>query len=906
MGGLRGCLTLAYCLGMILFSAMGGAAEGADKQLHDINIPRLNAAEAINQLAEQSGSILLFPYDITKTRQANPVVGRYTVIDALERLLEGSGLVCGLSEKGVIKISLDKEHDNDEERTVNLNKNDVKKAAAKTTFLAGILSLFAPVPGSAQGTASSSGGLLEEIVVTAQKREQNIQDIAISITAFSGEQMDALGITDTTEITQQVPGLQLNAWSPNLTIFNLRGISQNNFQDNLEAPIAVYNDDAYIGSINGLSGQLFDVERLEVLRGPQGTLFGRNATGGLIHYVSRDASEDEFNAYIEGEYGNYDRYGVEFAAGGGITDKVRARVAGRVAEADGYIKSVDALPGVFAGSGQDIGGVDAVSVRGTLQVDFSEQLQGNFWIKYAEDKEVATGGYVFENCNFDMNGFCPVDAQGRAITTGGVVNGITLAPSSVHEHFNERAGTLDRQTISLTGKLDYELDNGMEFVSITNYMYLNKNYSEDGDALPLPIVNFDTFVDYTQWSQELRLSGETEKMRWQTGFYYLDIELDGGSAVGGAPGFGNIIASGRILAAGGVDTALATAFPGNGFENAVAAQEYLQNAKNWSIFGQVEYDLSDKLMLTAGLRWSQDDKDIDWRVIFTDNFNGPTVITSSGALAAASPDIDEIDYNDWAGRIALDYQMTDTTMVFASVNRGIKGGGWSNGIGANITTATFQHKEEVLWSYEVGFKSDFNTVRLNGTFYYYDYSDYQAFSLAGGAPLVSNSDARAFGGELELFWSPNENWDVVLGGAYSDSKVDAIFGANSVVGGGGLGVANIIDAEFPNAPSYSGNYLVRYNWNMAGGNVAIQIDGAFYDDQFLEVTNGSGTVQESYNVSNARLTYTPDSERFSVTGWVKNFTDEEYKVYSLDLGDLGATTYYAAPITYGITARVNW
>ena len=129
--------------------------------------------------------------------------------------------------------------------------------------------------------------VLEEITVTAQKREQNLQDVGISVSAFSGDQIEALGMTNTTEIIQQVPGLDMISFSPNLTALNIRGVSQNNFTDNLEGPVAVYIDDAYIASMNGIHAQMFDMERVEVLRGPQGTLFGRNATGGVIHYLTR-------------------------------------------------------------------------------------------------------------------------------------------------------------------------------------------------------------------------------------------------------------------------------------------------------------------------------------------------------------------------------------------------------------------------------------------------------------------------------------------------------------------------------------------------------------------------------------------------------------------------------------------
>jgi iron complex outermembrane receptor protein len=462
---------------------------------------------------------------------------------------------------------------------------------------------------------------------------------------------------------------------------------------------------------------------------------------------------------------------------------------------------------------------------------------------------------------------------------------------------------MDREQTSVIARFDYAMDNDMEFTSITNFMTNDYAYDEDGDALGLPILTFQTFVDYSQFSQEFRLAGGSDTMRWQTGAYFLDMEWDGGTSVTGAPGFGQIVATGRILTAGGVDTALATASPGNGFEGALSFQDYVLDSSNWSMFGQAEFDLSDRLTFIAGARWSQDDKDIDWALQFTDNFNPvPLTIQTDDAFAATNPGANVVDYGDWAGRLALNYDLTDATMIFGSINRGIKGGNWSLGGTPNITATTFQHKEEVILSYEAGFKTESDTYRLNGTVFLYDYEDYQAFSLAGGGPFISNSNADASGAELEFFRFPTENWDVVLGAAVMDSDIDQVLGAAAIIGGGG-GV-NILNAELPNAPSVSLNYLFRYNWDMGSGNVAAQIDGAYYGDQFLEVTNGSGSFQEAYNVANARLTYGDD--RFNVSAWVKNFTDETYKQYALDLGSLGTTTYYAMPITFGITGRINF
>jgi iron complex outermembrane receptor protein len=749
---------------------------------------------------------------------------------------------------------------------------------------------------------------LEEIVVTAQKREEALQDVPISVTAMTGEQLDALGFDDYTEITQQVPNLQLNTWSPKLTIFNIRGISQGNFNDNLEAPVAVYVDDAYVGSMNGISGQLFDLERVEVLRGPQGTLFGRNATGGLVHYLSRQASNPETNGYLEAEVGDFNRQSFEGAVGGALGDNVRARVAGRWAEADGYVESRDLPP--FTGTGQDIGGVDGYAVRGTMQVDFSEKLEGNFWVKYSEDTNVPTGGYVFENCPFQVNDptLCEVDVYGRAITLGGVID-LFGQPASPHDHYSDHRGTMNREQTNAAARFDYTTEGGVDFASITSYTSMDYNYDEDGDALPIPVLTFQTFVDYTQFSEELRFSGETETMRWQTGFYYLDMQIDGGTSVTGAPGFGQVVASGRLAAAGGDDSALTDPDTGpfNGFAGALSAQDYVLNSSNWSVFGQAEFDISDRSRFTAGLRWSQDNKDIDWILRFTDNFNPvPVVIDTSDGFAAVNPGADEIDYSDWAARLGLDFDLSDSTMLFAAVSRGIKGGNWAIGGSPNITPFTFQHAEEVLWAYELGVKSDFDTYRINGSIYYYDYDDYQAFSLAGGGPTIYNSDATAYGGELEFFWSPSARWDVVLGFALSDSAVDQVFGPNAILSGTGVTGLPITDAEFPNAPAYSANYLVRRNWNAGTGSIGLQLDGALYDDQFLEVTNGSGTVQEGYDVLNVRLTYASGNGRFSASAWVENANDEIYKQYSLDLGELGVTTFYGPPRTYGVTARFSW
>jgi iron complex outermembrane receptor protein len=747
-----------------------------------------------------------------------------------------------------------------------------------------------------------------DIVVTAQKRGENLQKVPISISAYSGEQLEALGISDTTQITQQIPAFQLNTWSPNVTIFNLRGISQNNFTDYLEAPVAVYMDDAYMGSINGISGQLFDTERVEVLRGPQGTLFGRNATGGLVHYLSRDASESEFNGYAEANYERFDRRALEVAVGGSLAPGIRFRAAGRVVKADGYIKSAAALPGTFDANGQDLGGEDGWAIRGTIQAELGDKGQIDLWVKHSEDNDVATGGYVFDNCDLLANGYCGVNNAGLGNGTGGVINGITGESASPFANFSNDIGFFNRKTDIIQGKLSYDLG-GVDLTSITNYTKLSKRYGEDGDALPITVIQFLTDAEYKQFSQELRLSGEGDSFRWQAGAYYLNIKIDGGISTIGAPVIGASLANG-------------------GSGNAARVDEvYALVSKNWSLFGQAEYDLSEKLTAVAGLRYSKDTKSMNYISSVSDDNLPPTTLRTDEDFAAIFPGANRISYGDWAARLSLNYKPNSDTLLFVSWNRGIKGGNWT--LSADVTPASFQHKPETLNSVEGGVKwaSADRSLKANLTAYHYIYDDYQSFSVLGGLPQVSNSDVRATGTELEIFWQPSDRINVNVGATWQTNKVKQVNGPQAQFGpeffpgapdaqfcvnqGDGSFFCDypqdtINNAKLPNAPKASFNYLLRYNVDALGGNIAAQFDGVWYAKQFLEVTNGLSSLQSAYNVSNASLTWTSANDRISLQLFGRNVFDKAYRAYTLNLGILGTTSVYAKPATYGASATLRW
>ena len=440
----------------------------------------------------------------------------------------------------------------------------------------------------------------------------------------------------------------------------------------------------------------------------------------------------------------------------------------------------------------------------------------------------------------------------------------------------------------------------MELVSITNYLSMEKSYLEDGDAFAAPIVVFGQDMDLKQFSQEIRLSGDTDSLQWQVGGYYMDVDMDADALTIGAP---NIDLSFGLFEAGIISApTVFDDFPFDGRSD----REYDLTVENVSIFGQIDYEFAEDMTLTAGLRYSKDTKNINWVAFFSSDQQTtriPYAATSSN-VNATNPNLfnvfedDEINYSDYAARLSLNKKFSKQTMGFVAWNRGIKGGNWT--LSSGVSPERFVHKPEVLNSFEVGIKTELTKdTRLNATTYYYDYTDYQTFvAIPAGEvspnPQIGNSDATAYGAEFELVSSVTDHLDVLLGLAFSHSKVAEIQ----------AGGAPVLDAEFPNAPSLSGNYLVRYYTELGDNEIVFQFDGAYYGDQFLEVTNGPGTVQEAYNISNLSITYRTDNWTFSLAS--KNVFDKIYKAYSLDLGALGATTYYAPPRTTSLSAKYQF
>ena len=816
---------------------------------------------------------------------------------------------------------------------------------------------------SMAGTAfAQSGGILEEVVVTAQKREQNLQDVGIAISAFSGEQIDALGIKKSFDIAAFVPGVHI---SGNLagqnTQFSIRGVTQNDFNDIIEAPNAVYLDEGYLAIAQAQTFAVFDVDRVEILKGPQGTLFGRNATGGLVHYFSRQPSFDGAEGYADVTVGFFDsdadaeHYKVEAAVGGPLTDSVAARVAFYYNQHDGYLENnyPDVLgvingqsfftgtgsdsPG--AGAGADLGDDDTIAVRGILSSRFGDSASFTLSANYARS-ELATGPYQSKPTIAEIttdpvtgaqvvtNVFDAAPDETRAsidASNGGIDGGSDQANSGIFGFpfgrpvpggdffgyidpdgddfstsgdfaFEDQGET---ETWGVNGRFEWELAGGIEVTAITDYKDYGKLLFIDVDSAPVNQLANYAGVDAYSLTQEIRLQGETDSMRWVGGFYYLriDSESDNGlkAPQNSLPVLFDPLFSTVPAFANGVD---------------IGVQAELET-DSFNLFGQVEFDLTERLTLIAGARVIQEEKDYFMRQglfasnsVFTANVGEPVFNIRTDFIGV--PDFtDSTSETFWTGKLQLEWRPADDLLLYGGVNRGVKAGSFNAPIpgGLGFPDSTLPYDEEILVTVEGGFKKTLfgGTTRLNGAVFYYDYTDYQAFLFTGVSGVVVNADAENYGAELELQTTPTEGLDFLLNVSWFDATVEDV----PLLIGTSLPTRDV-DPTY--APEFQVAGIARYQWPIASGYLSVQGDISYSDEFFYNLRNFEADQFDSYTMVNARLGWTNQARTWEAALMVNNLTDERAGIQGFDLASLCGCNEvsYRPPRWYGVSLRYSF
>ncbi|MEZ5500234.1 MAG: TonB-dependent receptor [Steroidobacteraceae bacterium] len=756
---------------------------------------------------------------------------------------------------------------------------------AKSPGIALILAL-AVLPVAVQAQQATGG--LEEVVVTAQKREQRLQDVGIAVTAFTGNEIHELGFTNTTDVVAMTPGLNYtvpNGESSQINFF-LRGVGLNDFADANENPVAVYVDEVYRPAMGGLSFQLFDMERVEVLRGPQGTLFGRNTTGGLVHFISKRPSQ-EFDGYVNVTGGQYGQIKLEAAVGGALTDGVSGRLSVATNKNDGWTKN--RVPGA-----PDYNETDAIAARGQLLFEKSENFDALVSAYYSnndatvgawqhQSTDIVNGesvalGPTQQGVGVDCNLDGTVDATDRPPGTD--CFGYVDTDGDPYSGEFDRNGKVKVKTNGLSLNMNWKLGDST-LTSISAYQNVDRLQSEDTDAGPFPLL-LPTFQAETDtFTQELRLAGGSESLNWLAGLYYFDNKVKGHYTL-------DLTNLGFVF------------FDAN----------YTQKSDSIAAFGQVEYQLADAWKFIAGARYAHDTKDLnylnrDTSGFFVNVIGLPTDVAFDFSPATVG-DLAKHSDDSVSGKIELDYKPHNDLLLYGSISRGTKSAGFNVGfldetfLFASNTVATIPYGEETLTSYELGFKSTFagGTTRFNGAAYYYDYKDFQTFRFELLNQVIFNTDAKVSGVDLELQSSPSEHWDLSLGLSLLDAKAKDIPSPAGV----------LRERRMVASPEVSANALVRYNWPVGTGRMSVQAWANYQSAQYFDIQNVPVSRQGAYAIGNLRLGYTAADDRWEAAAFVHNVTDKAHLSYTFDFtASFGFNQQaYAQPRWAGVELRYNF
>jgi iron complex outermembrane receptor protein len=622
--------------------------------------------------------------------------------------------------------------------------------------------------------------------------------------------------------------------NPSIT---LRGLGLVNFSDSWEAPVSTYTDGVYIGNPSGSAVQLFDLERVEVLRGPQGTIYGRNTTGGLVHHISKKPT-DELDAGLSIQLGQFNERIFQGFVSGPLGNAVRGRLAVKSNTADGWQTNTF--------NGNDLSTTDTLGYRAQLEFDLSDsatlllnvhgstvdQQQAGFtFAGYLEDDLVTQCSVV------DINaGRCRTATAGLGQVSGLEATGGLWGPEFSASSESDIPVEID--TFGASATLNWGFDN-FELISITAYEELDKFTTDDADGTEAIWFDERYNADDEQFTQEIRLQGGQDRLYWVAGLYYYDE-------------------SRKLQTAAPINERVFATFHREGVD---------LDTESVAVFGQIEYKLSDQLTLQLGGRYTDESK--DFAVETGPSFFAPV----NGTLSLSEDAI--------TGRIGLDWHPNENTLVYGNVSTGFKSGGFNGSFLAAIEAAGPVTAEDIV-NFELGWKTSLadGRVSLNTALFAYEVSDYQVQvfqDLSAGSFIRNAGDVNGTGLEIELAARVTENFELILGAGYLDTEFDSPSSLFFTV----AGVDYTLDGNtLQGAPELSFNGVARYSIN----NFAFQIDYAWQDDQFLQTENDPFSLEEAYGIANAKISWTSDDSRYTFEAFVKNLANEEYRNYQNTLG----------------------
>ncbi len=754
------------------------------------------------------------------------------------------------------------------------------------------------------------------IIVTAQKKEKDLQDVPVSVTAFNGEALASLGIDSSAEIVAQVPGLSVGTpvGEGNNPSFTLRGVGLNDFNDNNEGPIAIYIDDVYQAALPGLTFQLFDTERVEVLRGPQGTLYGRNATGGLIQFISRKPTK-EFDGYFNAEYSEFDTFRLEGAVGGPLGESVRVRLSTAYSSSDGYVfnRLLD----------DTTNQIDALALR--LQFEFDLGPDTQLRLKgFFSDSRVDAPQYQHQATlgatEADNLPFCPTDVP-RDIYCYADTDGDAYAGAY------DRRGVLDIETNGVHATFVHDFG-AVRLSNVFSFQETRKRHEEDTDVGPFPGIEPTFTSNIKAYTNELQLSGAlADGIDFQIGGFYLDTRVRSSNdlLVQWRGDFANLLDAdpavfdGALSAFNGPIPNTPDLIPAILYD-----VDYLQDTRSLAGFAELDWQVSEVFSVVAGIRYTNEARDFDYvnaapagpllnnvlQGLGETNFfsvrpgavNGFAAALGAGPADVVAAGASRLRDDSVVGRLTVNVEPADDLLIYAGWSRGFKAGGFNAGFLDQtdfIVSDNVKFDSETLDSFEIGGKwtAPGNALRINAAAFYYDYRDFQALTFQGLSQFITNADARFYGAEVELGLRPFDGLDAQFGISYLDTDVDGV----TVQG------VTLDNRSAVLAPEFTANGFVRYGRPVGKGELSGSVSFNYMSEHFFDITNSPNSRQSGYAVLGARIGYEDDSGwRIAVFG--DNLFDEEYLVYTFDFTGPGGFNqrFFGRPQWFGVSAGVDF
>ena len=691
--------------------------------------------------------------------------------------------------------------------------------------------------------------VIEETYVTAQKIKESLQDIPVAVSAVSGDTMRQMGMLSVPDALITTPGATFTSYSKTQQQLSIRGISSSEEGAASDSSTLMLVDGVVIARAFAYSANMFDVERVEVLRGPQGTLYGKNSVGGLVHVITKKPTE-EVEGFFETSVGDYNSYTAEGALSGPLSDKFSARVAFHADQRDGYTEDVT--------SGEDLDSVENHSIRAHLMINVSDSLSVLLSADYAKDNDGATPRKPINDELYTdfFSGY--TDTSSDAWTVD----------NSDGEEFY-----LDRKIQGASAEVTWDFSD-YTLTSLTAFRDAENVARVDNFGSPFPLLFASEENSARQWSQEFRIDNArtAEALRWQAGLYALFehvFRIDARSFVEGDP---------------------AETLQSSAQENEV---------KSGGVFGQGTYNFTSDTSLTLGVRYTSDEK--DFKV-----FN--SAVGNFQSFLLDEPVIDIATTEKWekvTGVITLDQQVTESSFIYATISQGYKSGGFNAEASTNALAVT-PYDPEVAVNYELGTKTEWfdRRLRFNASVFHIDYDDIQVerFQPSGTVIIDNAGKATIDGVELESTVLVTENLTLMGSYSYLDSVYDEYF-ADELSGDDYSG------NRLSNSPKWTATLAAVYEYFLQDGStIQFRADYRGRSNVFQRPDENPDQLLDDVEKYSVRLAWISSESDWEVAAWVRNLTNqaEKVNVSPQTVVTLNPGAVYAAPRTYGVTVKYSY